>query len=179
MCVRRAQTHVWPPGIPHGRYRELLGRRARAFLLRLRTDCSRTAERLFRLTNNGSPSCAQCPAEETLEHIQLQCPGYNDQRRQLFGVYGRLGLLNPLRRAGPDIPSASAAPGLIIAFYADDRLRRSRNKKRQLRRMARETPAWRRRNPTWTSGRQAPETGAMGGGQRLSSAALETLRVDH
>ncbi|KAL1445837.1 hypothetical protein MTO96_028992 [Rhipicephalus appendiculatus] len=23
MCVRCAQTHVWPPGTPHGRYREL------------------------------------------------------------------------------------------------------------------------------------------------------------
>ncbi|KAL1466561.1 hypothetical protein MTO96_042647 [Rhipicephalus appendiculatus] len=69
-----------------------LGRRARAFLLRPRTDCNRTAERLFRLTGNGSPSCAQCPVEETLEHILLQCPGYDDQRRQLFGVYGRLGL---------------------------------------------------------------------------------------
>ncbi|KAL1444034.1 hypothetical protein MTO96_030076 [Rhipicephalus appendiculatus] len=68
----------------------------------------------------------------------------------------------PLRRAGPDIPSASAAPWLIIAFYADDRLRRSRKMKRQLRRVAWETPVWRRRNPTWASGRQAPETGAMG-----------------
>ncbi|KAL1451276.1 hypothetical protein MTO96_043887 [Rhipicephalus appendiculatus] len=75
---------------------------------------------------------------------------------------------SPWRRAGPDIPSASAAPGLIIAFYAADRLRRSRKKKRQLRRSARETPGWRRRNPTWTSG-----------GQRFFSAALETLRVDH
>ncbi|KAL1446911.1 hypothetical protein MTO96_044451 [Rhipicephalus appendiculatus] len=85
----------------------------------------------------------------------------------------------PLRRAGPDIPSASAAPGLIIAFYADACPWRSRKRRRQLRRIAWETPGWRRRNPTWTSGRQAPETGAMGGGQRLFSAALETLRVDH
>ncbi|KAL1479606.1 hypothetical protein MTO96_051719, partial [Rhipicephalus appendiculatus] len=69
-----------------------LSRPARAFLLRLRTDCARTAERLFHLSGNGSPSCAQCPAEETLEHILLQCPGYDDQRRQLFGVYGRLAL---------------------------------------------------------------------------------------
>ncbi|KAL1478731.1 hypothetical protein MTO96_034879 [Rhipicephalus appendiculatus] len=86
-------THVWPQGIPPRPLpRAGLGRRARAFLLRLRTDCARTAERLFRLSGNGSPSCAQCPAEETLEHILLQCPGYDDQRRQLFGVYGRLGL---------------------------------------------------------------------------------------
>ncbi|KAL1426749.1 hypothetical protein MTO96_018064 [Rhipicephalus appendiculatus] len=67
-------------------------RHAWAFLLRLRTDCARTADRLFRLSGKGSPLCAQCPAEETLEHILLQCPGYDDQRRQLFGVYGRLGL---------------------------------------------------------------------------------------
>ncbi|KAL1472991.1 hypothetical protein MTO96_039013 [Rhipicephalus appendiculatus] len=93
MCVRCTLTHVWPQGIPPRPLPKAgLSRRARAFLLRLRTDCCRTAERLFSLSGKGSPSCAQCPAEETLEHILLQCPGYNDQRRQLFGVYGRLGL---------------------------------------------------------------------------------------
>ncbi|KAL1425507.1 hypothetical protein MTO96_019111 [Rhipicephalus appendiculatus] len=75
----------------------------------------------------------------------------------------------PLRRAWPDIPSASAAPGLIIASYADARPWRSGKKKRQLRRMARETPGWRRRNPTWASGRQAPETGAMGAARGFSA----------
>ncbi|KAL3250202.1 hypothetical protein MRX96_055592 [Rhipicephalus microplus] len=51
-----------------------ISRRARAFLLRLRTDCSRTAERQFRFTNSGSPSWAECPAVETTECILLQCP---------------------------------------------------------------------------------------------------------
>ncbi|KAL3260252.1 hypothetical protein MRX96_046313, partial [Rhipicephalus microplus] len=30
--------------------------------------------------------------EETTEHILLQCPGYTEQRRRLFDVYGGLGL---------------------------------------------------------------------------------------
>lgn len=71
-------------------------------------------------------------------------------------------------------PSASATPGLIIAFSVDDRRRRSRKKKRRLRRIARKTPGWRRRNPKWTSGRQTLETVATrGGGQRPFNAALE------
>ncbi|KAL3188341.1 hypothetical protein MRX96_023009 [Rhipicephalus microplus] len=69
-----------------------ISRRARAFLLRLRTNCSRTAERRFRFTNSGSPSCTECPVVETTEHILLQCPGYTEQRRRLFDAYGRLGL---------------------------------------------------------------------------------------
>ncbi|XP_075721852.1 uncharacterized protein LOC142765163 [Rhipicephalus microplus] len=69
-----------------------ISRRARAFLLRLRTDCSRTAARRFCFTNSGSPSCAECPAEETTEPILLQCPGYTEQRRRLYDTHGRLGL---------------------------------------------------------------------------------------
>ncbi|KAH7968858.1 hypothetical protein HPB52_011955 [Rhipicephalus sanguineus] len=61
-----------------------LNRRARAFLLRLRIGCSRTAERLFRLSGSGNPTCVQCPADETIDHILLQCPGYDDHRRRLF-----------------------------------------------------------------------------------------------
>ncbi|KAL1475406.1 hypothetical protein MTO96_037313 [Rhipicephalus appendiculatus] len=108
MCVRCTLTHVWPQGIPPRPLpRTGLSRHARAFLLRLRTDCSRTAERLFRLSGNGSPSCAQCPAEETLEHILLQCPGYDDQRHQLLGVYGRLGLPHVLLLATLCSPAAA------------------------------------------------------------------------
>ncbi|KAL3228785.1 hypothetical protein MRX96_023687 [Rhipicephalus microplus] len=69
-----------------------IGRRARAFLLRLRTDCSRKAELHFRRTNRGSSACLECPADETIEHVVLQRPGYADQRRRLFDAYGRLGL---------------------------------------------------------------------------------------
>ncbi|KAH8036069.1 hypothetical protein HPB51_017121 [Rhipicephalus microplus] len=69
-----------------------ISRRARAFNLRLRTDCSRTAERQFRFTNSGSPSCAECPVVETTGHILLQCPGYTEKRRRLFDAYDHLGL---------------------------------------------------------------------------------------
>ncbi|XP_037515372.1 uncharacterized protein LOC119391795 [Rhipicephalus sanguineus] len=69
-----------------------LNRRARAFLLRLRIGCSRTADRLFRLSGSGNPKCEQCPADETIDHILLQCPGYDDHRRRLFGAFSRLGL---------------------------------------------------------------------------------------
>ncbi|KAL3185402.1 hypothetical protein MRX96_005427 [Rhipicephalus microplus] len=61
-----------------------IGRRARAFLLCVRTDCSRTAELQFRRTNSGSPARAECPADETIERVLLQCPGYTHQRRRLF-----------------------------------------------------------------------------------------------
>ncbi|KAL3171438.1 hypothetical protein MRX96_013649 [Rhipicephalus microplus] len=92
-CAHHTQTHVWlqetpPRPLP----RTYIGRRARAFLLRLRTDFSRTVERRFRFTNSGSPSCAECPAVETTEHILLHCPGYTEQRRRLFDTYDRLGL---------------------------------------------------------------------------------------
>ncbi|KAH7939514.1 hypothetical protein HPB52_013456 [Rhipicephalus sanguineus] len=69
-----------------------LNRRAQAFRLRPRIGCSRTAERLFRLSGSGNPTCVQCPADETIDHILLQCPGYDDHRRRLFGAYSRLGL---------------------------------------------------------------------------------------
>ncbi|KAH7963453.1 hypothetical protein HPB52_021220 [Rhipicephalus sanguineus] len=39
--------------------------------------------------------CAEtsaCPADETIDHILLQCPGYDDHRRRLFGAFSRLGL---------------------------------------------------------------------------------------
>ncbi|KAL3222022.1 hypothetical protein MRX96_029012 [Rhipicephalus microplus] len=69
-----------------------ISRHARAFLLWLRTECFRTAERRFRFTNSGSPSCAKCLAVETTEHILLECPGYIEQRQRLFDAYERLGL---------------------------------------------------------------------------------------
>ncbi|KAL3213550.1 hypothetical protein MRX96_035319 [Rhipicephalus microplus] len=65
---------------------------------------------------SGSPSCAGCPAEETTEHILLQCPGYTEQRLRLFDAYGRLGLphvsLDHLR-----FPQAHRS-GLMRAFKA-------------------------------------------------------------
>ncbi|KAH7981863.1 hypothetical protein HPB52_001352 [Rhipicephalus sanguineus] len=81
-----------PPHPPRLLPRTGLNRRARAFLVRLRIKCSRTAERLFRLSGSGNPMCVLCPADETIGHILLQCPGYDDHRRRLFGAYSRLGL---------------------------------------------------------------------------------------
>nr|XP_037289453.1 uncharacterized protein LOC119183021 [Rhipicephalus microplus] len=69
-----------------------IGRRARAFLLRLRAGCGRTAQLLSKQRGSGSPSCVQCPAEETVEHIVCQCPGYADIRRRLCNSYRKLGL---------------------------------------------------------------------------------------
>ncbi|KAL1484640.1 hypothetical protein MTO96_032477 [Rhipicephalus appendiculatus] len=118
MCVHCSQTHVWPQGTPPRQVG--LGSRTRAFLLRLRTDCSRTAERLFRLTGDGSPSCALCPAEETLEHILRQCPGYDDQRRQLFGAYGRLGLLHISRYdSTPQVLAIVLTPDQVVELPFD------------------------------------------------------------
>ncbi|KAL1444356.1 hypothetical protein MTO96_029905 [Rhipicephalus appendiculatus] len=98
-------------------------RRARAFLLRLRTGCSCTAKRHFRLTGSVSPSCAQCPAEETLEHVVLQCPSYDDQRRQLFGVYRRLGFphlsLDDLRFPGAHRTKLEQALYALLDFFGD------------------------------------------------------------
>ncbi|KAL1417818.1 hypothetical protein MTO96_006075 [Rhipicephalus appendiculatus] len=93
-----------------------LNRHARAFLLRLRTGCSRTAELLFQRSGNGSPSCVECPADETIEHILLQCPGYADLRRRLLGAYSHLGLPQ-VSRDDLLFPSAHCAT-LRRAFYA-------------------------------------------------------------
>ncbi|KAH6924596.1 hypothetical protein HPB50_019813 [Hyalomma asiaticum] len=66
-------------------------RRDRSLLLRLRIGCYRTAERLHRLTGRGSPFCADCAGEETLEHL-LRCPNADAQRQVLLAAYRRLGL---------------------------------------------------------------------------------------
>ncbi|KAH6946480.1 hypothetical protein HPB50_013715 [Hyalomma asiaticum] len=71
---------------------EGLARRDRSLLLRLRIGCYRTAERLHRLTGGGSPLCADCADEETLQHLLLKCPCADNQRRVLLATYGRLGL---------------------------------------------------------------------------------------
>ncbi|KAH7947636.1 hypothetical protein HPB52_014846 [Rhipicephalus sanguineus] len=101
--VRYTPTHVLAEGNTIHRLPSTgINRRARAFLLRLRTGCSRTAERLFRQSGNGNPSCPQCRADETIAHILLQCPGYADHRRQLFAAYGRLGLPHVTGRPSRD-----------------------------------------------------------------------------
>ncbi|XP_075721848.1 uncharacterized protein LOC142765159 [Rhipicephalus microplus] len=100
-----------------------INRRARAFLLRLRTYCSRTAARQFRFTSSWSPSCAECPAEETTEHILLHCPGYREQRRRLFDAYGHLGLphvsLDHLRFPQAPCSSLMRAFEALLAFFGD------------------------------------------------------------
>ncbi|KAH8009239.1 hypothetical protein HPB51_013428 [Rhipicephalus microplus] len=91
-CASHPDSRVATGNPPQPLPRTGISRRARAFLLRLRTGCSRTTTRRFHFTNSGSPSCAECPTEETTEHILLQCPGYTEQRWRLFDAYGRLGL---------------------------------------------------------------------------------------
>ncbi|KAL3225080.1 hypothetical protein MRX96_004663 [Rhipicephalus microplus] len=93
-----------------------IGRRARAFLLRLRAGCGRTAQLLSKQRGSGSPSCVQCPAEETVEHILCLCPGYADIRRRLYDSYGKLGLPH-VSAEHLLFPSANVAT-LRRAFYA-------------------------------------------------------------
>ncbi|XP_075750746.1 uncharacterized protein LOC142817582 [Rhipicephalus microplus] len=93
-----------------------IGRRARAFLLRLRAGCGRTAQLLSKRRGSGSPSCVQCPAEETVEHILCLCPGYADIRRRLCDSYGKLGLPH-VSAEHLLFPSANVAT-LRRAFYA-------------------------------------------------------------
>ncbi|XP_037564908.1 uncharacterized protein LOC119444609 [Dermacentor silvarum] len=69
-----------------------LSRRDRALILRLRIGCARTAERLHRLTGEGSPSCGECADVETVEHALLQCPARASERDALVAAYHRLGL---------------------------------------------------------------------------------------
>ncbi|KAL1444442.1 hypothetical protein MTO96_029863 [Rhipicephalus appendiculatus] len=65
----------------------------------------RTAEFLFQRSGNGSPSCVECPAAETIEHILLQCPGYADLRRRLLGAYSQLRLPHQLTQRPPTFHS--------------------------------------------------------------------------
>ncbi|KAL3213555.1 hypothetical protein MRX96_035324 [Rhipicephalus microplus] len=65
---------------------------------------------------SGSPSCVQCPADETVEHILCQCPGYADIRHHLCNTYVQLGL----PQVSPEhvlFPSANVAT-LLWAFNA-------------------------------------------------------------
>ncbi|KAL3225093.1 hypothetical protein MRX96_004676 [Rhipicephalus microplus] len=77
----------------------------------------------FRFTSSGSPSCAECPAEETTEHILLHCPGYTEQRRRLFDAYGRLGLphvsLDHLRFPQAPRSSLMRAFEALLEFFGD------------------------------------------------------------
>ncbi|KAH7986590.1 hypothetical protein HPB52_024851 [Rhipicephalus sanguineus] len=93
-----------------------INRRARAFLLRLRTGCNRTAERLFRQSGNGNPSCPQCRADETIAHILLQCPGYADHRRQ--AVRGLRQARAPPRESGRSPVPLCHRTTLLQACYA-------------------------------------------------------------
>ncbi|KAL3213769.1 hypothetical protein MRX96_035262 [Rhipicephalus microplus] len=87
------------------------------------TSPSSESESVFRFTSSGSPSCAECPAEETTEHILLHCPGYNEQRRRLFDAYGRLGLphvsLNHLRFPQAPRSSLMRAFEALLEFFGD------------------------------------------------------------
>nr|XP_037270260.1 uncharacterized protein LOC119161854 [Rhipicephalus microplus] len=93
-----------------------IGQRARAFLLRIRAGCGRTAQLLSKRRGSGSPLCVQCPAEETVEHILCLCPGYADIRRRLCDNYGKLGLPH-VSAEHLLFPSANVAT-LRRAFYA-------------------------------------------------------------
>ncbi|KAL1442118.1 hypothetical protein MTO96_046536 [Rhipicephalus appendiculatus] len=128
MCMRYTQTHVWLSVTPRCLYES---RRASAGVPGPSSFvCAPTAvaprNGSFALPATGSPSCAQCPAEETLEHILLQCPGYDDQRRQLFGVYGRLGLphvsLDDLWFPGAHRSKLGNALYAVLDFFDDAKL---------------------------------------------------------
>ncbi|KAL3245943.1 hypothetical protein MRX96_058066 [Rhipicephalus microplus] len=100
------------------------GRRLAGRLLdRPHSGTGQRALEQFRFTSSGSPSCAECPAEETTKHILLHCPGYTEQRRRLFGAYGRLGLphvsLDHLRFPQAHHSSIMRALEALLEFFGD------------------------------------------------------------
>ncbi|KAL3214499.1 hypothetical protein MRX96_034887 [Rhipicephalus microplus] len=82
-----------------------------------------TTELQFRWNSSGSPACAEWLADETIEHVLLQCPGYADQRRRLFDTYGRLGLphvsLDHLRFARAHLITLLRAFEALLNFFYD------------------------------------------------------------
>ncbi|KAL3212270.1 hypothetical protein MRX96_036032 [Rhipicephalus microplus] len=108
----------------HRMYLTSEGRRLAGRLLdRPHSRMGQRALERFRFTNSGSPSCAECPAEETTEHILLHCPGYTEQRRRLFDAYGRLGLphvsLDHLRFPQAPRSSLMRAFEALLEFFGD------------------------------------------------------------
>ncbi|KAL1487172.1 hypothetical protein MTO96_046628, partial [Rhipicephalus appendiculatus] len=81
-------THVWLLGTSRGLYRELASTDVPGPSAFVSAPAAAVPQNdTFGIPAGGSPSCAQCPAEETVEQILLQCPDYDDQRRKLFDLY--------------------------------------------------------------------------------------------
>ncbi|KAH8039005.1 hypothetical protein HPB51_004825 [Rhipicephalus microplus] len=100
-----------------------IGLRARAFLLRFRTRCSRTAHRLYRQSGSGSPLLVQCPADETVGHILCQFPGYAMIHRRLFNAYTQL-VLPYVKPQQPLFPRANVgtlrrALHVLLDFFGE------------------------------------------------------------
>ncbi|KAH8029336.1 hypothetical protein HPB51_025286 [Rhipicephalus microplus] len=124
MCALHTRTHVWLQDSPHDRCRVpastgVPGPSCFGFAPTVPAPLQGS----FRFTSSWSPSCAECPAEETTEHILLHCPGYREQRRRLFDAYGHLGLphvsLDHLRFPQAPCSSLMRAFEALLAFFGD------------------------------------------------------------
>ncbi|XP_075556556.1 uncharacterized protein LOC142588606 [Dermacentor variabilis] len=107
--------------------RASLSRWDRSFLLRLRVGCYSTAARLHRLHGTGSPACAECGEDETLERLLLRCPSFDVERTALCASYRRVGL--PCSTEGdllfPAAPASIAKRALaaLLGFSDETQLR--------------------------------------------------------
>lgn len=68
-----------------------ISRDARSLLLRLRLNCCNVGARLHHQGRRASPTCADCPEPETLEHLLCSCPQHDTARTQLRAELQRLG----------------------------------------------------------------------------------------
>ena len=64
------------------------GSRAGQLLFRARTQSLEVNARTYRWSANGSRECTQCDGgvNETVEHLVLECPRYNEERMELLNI---------------------------------------------------------------------------------------------
>jgi ribonuclease HI len=79
--------------LPSNSYLKLMQhqtRRQSSLLIRLRTGHGPLNQHLWRIKCSDTPGCAACGdrEEETVRHLLLECPAYEDARRQLRNAIG-------------------------------------------------------------------------------------------
>ncbi|XP_077527310.1 uncharacterized protein LOC144138739 [Haemaphysalis longicornis] len=98
LIIRRELCSLHPdPRIASGLYfhplpYKGLSRHEMGLLLRLRVGSHRDASPLHRLGIADKASCRNCTAEETLQHLLLECPQYSGQRSKLLATFVSLRL---------------------------------------------------------------------------------------
>ena len=69
-----------------------ISRDARSLLIRMRLNCCNVAARLHQHGRRATPTCADCPETETLDHLLRSCRQHDAPRAELRAALQRLGV---------------------------------------------------------------------------------------